>query len=250
MPETLEWVTKIGGTNTPMSQEEKDNNILCIFGALSEYGWSKQAIAGACGCFHEESHYNPGVYETSHGGNLNSLPLFPGGMGIAQWTDYPAYDMVYPNPLPWSAFREGENWYNGNFQCWLLTKANDSAYTSMGYGQGPRWGWQTSNSYPSIAFDEYITKTDATISDMVKWWFYCLEWHSPYLEPGVSLEARIAWGEYAYALIEGKDPIPPSGGGVPVDPTDPTEASWFMMGVIANKNKRRRRRNGRTSVLV
>ena len=85
------WIYRIGGTGTTLSQDEQDNNILCIYDALNRYGWSKVAIAGACGCFQQESSYNPGIYETSHGGTLNNLPYFPGGMGLAQWTDYPAY---------------------------------------------------------------------------------------------------------------------------------------------------------------
>lgn len=250
MPESLEWVCKIGGTGTWLTQEEQDNNILCIYGALSQYGWTPEAIAGACGCFQQESVYNPGIYETSHGGNIGNLPYFPGGMGLAQWTDYPAYTASYPNPLPWSAQREGENWYNGNFQCWLLTKANDPSYTSMGYGQGPRWGWQTSSYYPSIPFEEYTHASGVSIADMVAYWFYCLEWHSSGIPPWVDYEERVRQGEYAYQLMTGKEPIPPGGGGTPVDPTDPTGSPWFMIGIIANKKKRRKRKNGRTSLLI
>ena len=71
-----EWVVKIGGTNTPMTQDEQNNNAECFMGLMSKtYGWSLEAICGALGCFHEESMMNPGVYETSHGGNLNTLPF-------------------------------------------------------------------------------------------------------------------------------------------------------------------------------
>lgn len=240
----LEWVTKIGGTNTPMSQDEKDNNILCIYGALKQYGWTDEAIAGACGCFHEESGYNPGVYETSHGGNINNLPYFPGGMGIAQWTDYPAYSSEYPNPLPWSADREGENWYNGNFQCWLLTKADDVNYTSMGYGQGPRWGWQTSSMYPSISFGDYKNAT-LSLDIMTEYWFYDMEWHYNIVPPEVNLNKRKEWAHYAYDLYHGKNPEVPGGGGTPTDPTDPSDA-YYMYAIIANKNRRRRKNIGRS----
>ena len=68
-----DWIYRIGGTGTTLSQDEQDNNILCIYDALNRYGWSKVAIAGACGCFQQESSYNPGIYETSHGGTLNNL---------------------------------------------------------------------------------------------------------------------------------------------------------------------------------
>lgn len=235
----LEWIYRIGGTGTVLTQEEQDNNIMCIYGAMSQYGFSPTAIAGMCGCFQQESSYNPAIYETSHGGNLSNLPYFPGGMGLAQWTDYPAYTAQYPNPLAWSAQREGEQWYNGNFQCWLLTKANDPSYTAMGYGQGPRWGWQTSSSYPSISFDAY-KQFSGSVADAVAYWFYCLEWHSSGIPDWVNYPERVRQGEYAYQLITGQEPEVPGGGGQPIDPSDPSESAWFMFGVIGKKQRDRR----------
>lgn len=240
-----EWIVKIGGTGTVLTQDEKDNNIMCIYGALKQYGWSDKAIAGACGCFHEESGYNPGIYETSHGGTLNNLPYFPGGMGLAQWTDYPAYTSQYPNPLPWSAETEGEPWYNGNFQCWLMTKCNDSDYTSMGFGQGARWGWQKSSRYPSIDFETYIHADNLSIDQMTEYWFYDYEWHYWVVPPEVDLQARKRWAQYAYDLFQGKSPEVPEGGGTPTDPTHP-ESGYYMYAIIAKKRRRERRNNGRT----
>lgn len=239
----LEWVNKIGGTGTTLTQDEVDNNILCCYGALSRYGWTPEAIAGAIGCFHEESLVNPGVYETSHGGNLNNLPYFQGGMGLAQWTDYPAYTAQYPNPLPWSAQKEGENWSNGNFQCWLLTKADDSEYTSMDFGQGPRWGWQMSNSYPSIYFKTYIYSADYPVEQMCQFWFYDFEWHSATVPPEVSITDRMKWARYAYDLMQGKDPVVPGGGGGDM----PEE--YFLYAIFAKKNRRRRNNGGNTRLL-
>lgn len=236
----LEWIVKIGPTGTPITQDDVDNNILCCYGALKQYGWSAQAIAGACGCFHEESLLNPGIYETSHGGNLNNLPYFPGGMGLAQWTDYPPYTSRYPNPLSWSAQNEGQNWYNGNFQCWLLTKAADTNYTSMGYGQGPRWGWQKSTAYPSIDFETY-TAAEESIEDMTKYWFYCFEWHSSYIPPEVSIADRITWAKYAYGLIAGKDPEVPGGGG---EGGGGSVSDAYYLYALLSKRKRRLRNNG------
>lgn len=211
MPRT--FVYRIGGSGTGLTQAEQDNNILCIMDELEgRYGWSKLAIAGACGCFHEESMFNPGIYETSHGGNLNNLPYFPGGMGLAQWTDYPAYTASYPNPLPWAAQRDGYDWYDGQYQCYLLTKATDPTYTDMGYGQGARWGWLTSSSYPSMPFNTYITNTTMTVQDAVTYWFYDLEWHSTGIPSWVDFPARVAWGEYAYQLMQGQTPDPPGPG--------------------------------------
>lgn len=229
---------KLGGTGTSLTKEEIDNNILCIYGAMKGYGFSDEAIAGMCGCFYEESGMNPAIYETSHGGNLDRPPYFAGGMGLAQWTDYPAYQGKYPNPLWWSAIRETFLWYSGTFQCWLLTKADDASYTSMGYGQGPRWGWQTSSSYPSITFSEY-KKFSGSIRDAVTYWFYCLEWHSSGIPEWVNFEARVQWGQYAYDLFHGLTPEVPEGG-YPEKPSDPTESEWFLIGILSKKKRRDR----------
>lgn len=229
MPRTFEYV--IGGTGTSLTQAQVDNNILCIMDNLEGlYGWSKKAIAGACGCFYEESMMNPGIYETSHGGTLNNLPYFPGGMGLAQWTDYPAYTAQYPNPLPWSADHENRNWYDGNFQCWLLTKADDASYTDMGYGQGPRWGWQTSSSYPSMNFQTYTHNTSMTVLEAVTYWFYDLEWHYSEIPDWVDFNARARWAEYAYQLMSGETPEPPGPGPGPgPGPTHKKKMPFWMM---------------------
>lgn len=239
----LTWAYRIGGTGTTLTAAQRDNNILCIYGAMSGYGFSTAAIAGMCGCFFAESGFNPGIYETSHGGNLNNLPYFPGGMGLAQWTDYPAYSGTYPNPLPWSADKEGRNWYDGNFQCWLLTQAANSTYTAMGYGQGARWGWQQSSTYPSISFDKYKTFS-GTPEDACKYWFFCFEWHY-YDVPADYLTLRYKWARYAYDLILGKEPVAPDdsgGGGGSVTPPGTTLTDAQIAYIL---HARRRRKNGK-----
>ncbi len=222
-----QFIYRIGPTGTVLTQAEQDNNILCIYDVLKgNYNWTDEAIAGACGCIHEESHFNPGIYETSHGGNLNNLPYFPGGMGLCQWTDYPAYTAQYPNPLAWSAQRESQNWYDGAFQCWLMTMANDSSYTDMGYGQGPRWGWQTSSTYDSIAWNSYLSYA-GSVAQACRYWFFDFEWH--YTEAGAiemlgptCITDRQAWAQYAYDLFHGLTPDPPSPGPGPGPGPGPT----------------------------
>lgn len=232
MPRT--FVYRIGGSGTALSQTDQDNNIHCIYDELKgNYGWTDEAIAGACGCFHEESGFNPGIYETSHGGTLNNLPYFPGGMGLAQWTDYPAYTAQYPNPLPWAAMKDGYNWYDGRYQCFLMTKATDTTYTDMGIGQGARWGWQTSSRYPSTPFDTYIHNSSMSIRDAVTYWFYDFEWHYWEIPDWVDFEARVRWGQYAYDLFHGLSPDPPGPGPGPGPGPTPTVGKklplWMML---------------------
>ena len=213
------FVSRVGGSLDPiaqLTQAEQDNNIMCIYGEMKgNYGWSDEAIAGMCGCFHEESHFNPGIYETGHGGNLNNLPYFAGGMGMAQWTDYPAYTATYPNPLPWLADKYNENWWDGIFQCFLFTKSVDPADTDMGYGQGPRWGWlapSQSRPYPYIPFNDFINNTpNFSVAQATVYWFYDWEWHDPQAPAGY-VEARQQWAQYAYDLFHGQTPDPPGPG--------------------------------------
>ena len=76
-------------------------------------------------------------------------------MGLAQWTDYPAYTSQYPNPLPWAAMRDGYNWYSGEYQCYLLTKATDPTYTDMGYGWNYSWYREFARQEASFIHPEY-----------------------------------------------------------------------------------------------
>lgn len=198
---------KIGGTGTILTDDQVKQNVSAIQAILTGYGWTLTAIAGALGCFQEEASMNPGIYETSHSSDISNLPYFAGGMGLAQWTDYPAYQAQYPNPLPWSAEKEGKDWWDGNFQCWLLTKAADDNYTSMGYGEGARWGWQTSSRYPSISFADF-QKYDGSVDMATEYWFYCFEWH--YWEvPSGYLEARKTAARKWYEYMSGQ-PVPPT----------------------------------------
>ena len=79
---------------------------------------------------------------------------------------------------------------------------------------------------------------------MTEYWFYDMEWHYSVVPDGY-LEARKEWANYAYQIMEGKDPEVPGGG----EPTDPSD--WYIVGVIKQANERRRKRNAsRRTVLL
>jgi hypothetical protein len=86
---------------------------------------------------------------------------------------------VNVNPVLWYAAQLNKKWSNGTFQCQMLNKADDSSVTACGMGDGPRWGWQTSSSYPSISFSSYKTYTGSA-STAAEYWYYCMEMHSTY----------------------------------------------------------------------
>lgn len=205
-----DFVYHVGPTYSyTMSQEEIDNNILAVYERMTGYGWTIDAIAGMCGCLMAESTMNPGVFEGDSTAQITNYPYYGGGVGLAQWTDYPPYQEQYPNPLLWHAQQEGQLWFDGNFQCYLFTKADDTSYTSMGYGQGPRWGWQQSQSYPSESFTDFINSEEGTWSNACLYWLFCFELHS--FDPatvGSLITPRINNARYAYELISEYAPAP------------------------------------------
>ena len=124
-----------------------------------------------------------------------------------------------------------------------MTQAANSTYTAMGYGQGARWGWQQSSTYPSISFDKYKTFS-GTPEDACKYWFFCFEWHY-YDVPADYLTLRYKWARYAYDLILGKEPVAPDdsgGGGGSVTPPGTTLTDAQIAYIL---HARRRRKNGK-----
>ncbi len=261
----LTWYYKKGGTGTYLTQAQIDNNMKCAYGKLSSYGFSLEAVAGMIGCFMEESRMNPGIYETAHQSSLDdSSVYFAGGVGLAQWTDYPAYTASYPNPLLWSANKEGKNWWDGNFQCWLLNQANNSSYTAMGYGQGSRWGWQKVSGYYTWNWD-YFKSYTGSVTEACMAWFYEFEWHGANSESylnsiGVSLSNRRQWAQYAYDLLNGLSPeVPggstdPEGGDEPgsEDPSDPGQGAGvaYRNFICAMLHKKRGGQRARRTILL
>ena len=174
-----DWITKISDTATggTLNQQEMENNALAVREILGlTYGWSLAAIAGALGNMQAESTLNPGACEIGRGIPQNGQLLYGGGLGLIQWTDYPAYSATKPHPLLWYADHVGGRWYDGDLQCNLLLYADDPTITSCGLDEGPRWGWQTSSSYPSISFDNY-KNFDGSADEAAVYWFYDMEWH-------------------------------------------------------------------------
>ena len=107
-----------------------------------------------------------------------------------------------------------------------MTQCENPVYTDMGYGQGARWGWQTSASYPSISFAAY--KQITNVADAVKYWFYDFEWHYSEIPDWVNFPARVAWGEYAYQIMEGQTPEPPGPGPGP-GPAGSSKKFWMFL---------------------
>lgn len=201
-----------------MTQADMENNAQCIYSLLSATGWSLAAVAGALGNMQSESFLNPGQGEGGRGLPSGSSQFYAGGLGLIQWTDYPAYTATYRHPLLWYAAQQGRNWYDGNLQCSLLNQADNATVTSCGYNQGPRWGWQQSSAYPSIGFGAYKSFS-GTPEQAAEYFFFDMEWHS-WPENG-TLAIRKQRARNWYNFLTGQSPITPPD---PLDPQPPIPA--------------------------
>lgn len=201
--------------STVLTQEEIDNNILATYERMSAYGWGIGAIVGMCACMMVGTNINPGSYIGAS--SSFNFPYYDGRVGMLNVEDMLDSSSTNPNPLMYHAQQEGRDWYDGDFQCWLATKANDIAYTSMGLGQGARWGWKEATNdpqdlstlYPSVPFAEYVTHDGSDWSSDVLYWYYCFETHyfDPYNVQSV-IPPRHNAGQYAYDLITQYAPKP------------------------------------------
>lgn len=206
-----EWVTRVSDvlSQSTLSDAEMRNNAECARTIMSNNGWTLQAIAGALGNMQRESTLNAGACETNRGIPRGGSLYYGGGLGLIQWTDYPAYTRQYVHPLLWYANYVGGNWWDGTLQCNMLDYATDPTITDCGVGQGARWGWLDSPSYYSTDFDTYRYDDSLNVRECAAYWYFCMEMHSAYED---QLELRKAYAEYWYTYLSGEEPVP-------VDPT-------------------------------
>lgn len=208
----MAWIVKVSdsASENQLNQEEMENNALLFSQNMGgRYGWTIEAICGALGSIQTESTINPGACEIGRGVPSGGI-LYGGGLGLIQWTDYPPYTATKPHPLLWAANEQGQNWHDGDFQCYLLTEATNEDITSCGLPEGPRWGWQTSSLYPSISFDEYI-KSEIAPETMAEYFFFDMEWHS-FPDNGtlpLRKERARKWYDYFGGVIPPPAPEPP-----------------------------------------
>lgn len=217
-----EWVTRVSDIYAQMmlNDSEKQNNALCVLANLFDLGWSLEAICGTLGNIQIESYINPGACEGNRGIPTTGNLYYGGGLGLIQWTDYPAYSKRHVHPLLWYANQVNGNWYDGNLQCYLIDKADDSSITSCGEGVGPLWGWMRYLSYPYIPFSDYKVFT-GSVDDATTYWYYCLERPSEY---DTTLQTRKDYANYWYSYLQGEDPPIPT-----PTPTPPVYASGKKM---------------------
>lgn len=200
-----EWICKISDTpsGSSLTQSEMEQNALNVTAILcKQYYWSVIAVAGALGNMQVESQINPGACEWYKGIPISSSLYYGGGLGLIQITDYRPYMKEHVHPILWCADYANEDWWDGTFQCSMLTMATNSIWTGCGEGVGALWGWMESSSYPSISFNDYLDFA-GTPEEAAEYWYYCMEAHSPYQ---YQFEQRKANARNWYGFIKDADP--------------------------------------------
>lgn len=221
-----EWITRVSDRQSvwDLTDSEMEVNALNVMYWLRSYGWTDAAIAGALGNIDKESSINPGACETGRGIPSNLSIYYGGGLGLIQWTDYPAYTKTYVHPLLWYADREGLDWWNGELQCELMNHADDASITSCGQGVGPLWGWMNDGSHAYISFTQY-KQFIGTPEDAAMYWLYDLERPGDYSV----LHERQVIARYWYDYIQGKTPVRPDEPPQPIIVPDKKGMPLWMM---------------------
>jgi hypothetical protein len=164
------------GNSSYLSDEDKQKvNVDAIYKALSDKGWTINAISAILGNMQTESHFNPGVWQ----GNDVENPLT--GFGLVQWT--PATKYI--------------NWCKSEY-------GNDVDYTTLEHNID-RIMWEVDNkeqwgprkSFNNMSFEDF-TRSTLDVGYLTKAFMLCYE--RPLDQSEVNQESRaqqgIKWHNY------------------------------------------------------
>lgn len=216
-----DWIVYDTDAAGTMTQAEQENNVLIIYSILTtEYGWSREAIAGALGSMQIESYFNPGQWEI--GRKPDPVPVdgygYGYGLGLIQWTRPYSATVDYPNP--WLNYC-----YNNNLD--YLDGTEQVRYLNTGITTSDLWGWIPTSTYPQT-FDEYKVSTD-TPENLALVWYYNLE-RPPSGDP--TGPQRQTYARQWYDWLEGKDPVSPGPGPLPPTPAKKYQSKdWWCFKI-------------------
>lgn len=87
------WVNLNDDTYHVLGTEKENENVLAIYDYLSSnYGWTKEAVAGLCGNVYSEGAFNSAQWQVGIGSGIgdwwhkNSSGHYDMGLGLCQWT--------------------------------------------------------------------------------------------------------------------------------------------------------------------
>lgn len=196
----LEWITG----NRYLTDAEEENNAYMFLYAMSGYGWTLNAIAGALGNIESESGINPGIWQ-------NLYPTPSNGYGLVQWTPSTNY-------TNW-AEQNGYAIDDGEGQCYWIANVTVTA------GQ-----WIGTPEYP-ITFDTFTSSTESP-EYLASAFLHNFERPADFSTEETRREQAHKWYDFLQNVptpIRPNKPIPGWGADV-----------WIQYGAIAKELKRRR----------
>ena len=175
----------------PLSEAMQKENALYIYSALTDKGWTPEAIAGLLGNLENESSINPGRWE---GENVGSGP----GYSLVQWTPYTNYT----------------NWCAS--QGYSDPSEMDNAIARIIYELDNGLQYYATDAY-LLSFSEFTkSKLSPYTLACAFAWNYERSWVVLYgseEEKEALRQLRGGDAEKWYTYLTGLDPTPPGGGG-------------------------------------
>ena len=194
-----EWIKG----NRYLTEDEKKNNAYMFYYAMTSYGWTLNAIAGALGNIESESGINPGIWQ-------NLYPDPANGYGLVQWTPSTNY-------TNW-AESNGYAIDDGQWQCYWIANVTESA------GQ-----WIPTNEYPI----EWVTFTTSVESPgyLASAFLHNFERPSDFSTEHTRREQAEKWFNFLQSVP------------TPVRPNKPIPSwdadVWIQWGAIVNELRKR-----------
>lgn len=179
------------GQSEPLTQSQMEVSALYVYSALTDKGWTPEAISGLLGNAQHESSINPGRWE---GDSVGSGP----GYGLVQWTPYTNYT----------------DWCTS--QGFSDPSEMDNAIARIIYELENGLQYYSTDGYP-LSFREF-TKSTASPYELACAFAWNYERSAVVLwgtdaEKEALRKKRGGSAETWYTFLTGKEPTPPGSGG-------------------------------------
>ena len=186
-----EYYGSYWGESAPLTSAQMEVSAFYIYSALTDKGWTPEAIAGLLGNLQHESSINPGRWE---GDSVGSGP----GYSLVQWTPYTNY-------TDWCA-AEGRS----------DPSEMDNAIARILYELENGLQYYATDSY-FLSFREFTQSTGSPYDLACAFaWNYERSWTVLYgteAEKEALRQLRGGSAERWYTYLTGKEPTPPGSGG-------------------------------------
>lgn len=180
------------GESAPLTSAQMEVSAFYIYSALTDKGWTPEAISGLLGNLQHESSINPGRWQNDDVGNVSM------GYSLVQWTPSTNY-------TEWCA-AEGRS----------DPSAMDNAIARILYELESGLQYYATDSYP-LSFREFTQSTGSPYDLACAFaWNYERSWTVLYgteAEKEALRQQRGGAAESWYTYLTGREPTPPGSGG-------------------------------------